>query len=154
MATVSFQFPPFPEHVRTARLVVGAAARREGVAEELVDELRLAVGEACTCAVLRHQSAGLTNADITVEVEQTEAGFAVSVRDEVTTGADSSSAALPTNGTRQDNESTTDVDIDALDFDEDLAIALIRGLAPVSDIEDSVTGRIISMTWPLSNRVN
>ena len=43
--------PPCPAHVRTARLVAVAVARRAGVDEDVLDEVRLAVGEACSRAV-------------------------------------------------------------------------------------------------------
>jgi serine/threonine-protein kinase RsbW len=55
MATVEVSFTPLPVHVRTARLVATAVARRSGVAESLLDEVRLAVGEACSRAVEAHQ---------------------------------------------------------------------------------------------------
>src|SRR5258708_9444496 len=55
MATVELSFPALPAHVRTARLVVTAVARRSGVDESLLDEVRLAVGEACSRAVEGHQ---------------------------------------------------------------------------------------------------
>jgi hypothetical protein len=55
MATVEMTFTPLPAHVRTARLVATAVARRSGVAEALLDEVRLAVGEACSRAVEVHQ---------------------------------------------------------------------------------------------------
>ena len=51
MATVEMTFTPLPAHVRTARLVATAVARRSGVPEALLDEVRLAVGEACSRAV-------------------------------------------------------------------------------------------------------
>src|SRR2546422_373473 len=51
MATVELRFSALPEHVRTARLVAAAVARRAGVDEAVLDEVRLAVGEACTRAV-------------------------------------------------------------------------------------------------------
>jgi anti-sigma regulatory factor (Ser/Thr protein kinase) len=51
MPTVDVSFTALPAHVRTARLVALAVARRTGVAEELLDEVRLAVGEACSRAV-------------------------------------------------------------------------------------------------------
>ena len=54
MATVDVSFTPLPAHVRTARLVALAMARRVGVAEETLDEVRLAVGEACSRAVGVH----------------------------------------------------------------------------------------------------
>jgi anti-sigma regulatory factor (Ser/Thr protein kinase) len=40
-----------PENVRTARLVAAAVARREGLPEDRVDEVRIAVGEAVTWAM-------------------------------------------------------------------------------------------------------
>ena len=57
MPSATLSLPPAPEHVRTARLVVVAAARRFGLDEELVDDVRLAVGEAVARAVLRSASA-------------------------------------------------------------------------------------------------
>src|SRR5436305_14405927 len=55
MATVELSFTPLPAHVRTARLVATAVARRSGVEEALLDEVRLAVGEACSRAVEAHR---------------------------------------------------------------------------------------------------
>ena len=39
MATVQVEFTPLPAHVRTARLVATAVARRSGVDEALLDEV-------------------------------------------------------------------------------------------------------------------
>ena len=47
--------------MRTARLVAVAVARRAGVADELLDEVRLAIGEACTRAVALHRRHGLAD---------------------------------------------------------------------------------------------
>src|SRR6476646_2366837 len=55
MPTVEVTFTPLPAHVRTARLVATAVARRSGVDEALLDEVRLAVGEACSRAVEAHR---------------------------------------------------------------------------------------------------
>jgi serine/threonine-protein kinase RsbW len=55
MALVEIAFTPLPAHVRTARLVAVAVARRSGVADSLLDEVRLAVGEACSRAVEAHR---------------------------------------------------------------------------------------------------
>ena len=55
MATVELSFTALPAHVRTARLVATAVARRSGVDESLLDEVRLAVGEACSRAVEAHR---------------------------------------------------------------------------------------------------
>jgi anti-sigma regulatory factor (Ser/Thr protein kinase) len=55
VGTVELQFTALPAHVRTARLVAAAVARRSGVDEAALDEVRLAVGEACTRAVELHR---------------------------------------------------------------------------------------------------
>lgn len=52
-APIGLRFQPEPEHVRTARLVVVAVARRAGFDEVRLDDLRLAVGEVCARAVRR-----------------------------------------------------------------------------------------------------
>lgn len=50
---VELDLPATPEHVRTARLVSVAVARRLGLDDPLVEEVRLAVGEACARHLLR-----------------------------------------------------------------------------------------------------
>lgn len=55
MPTVDVSFAALPSHVRTARLIAVAVARRARVSDELLDELRLAVGEACSRAVALHE---------------------------------------------------------------------------------------------------
>jgi serine/threonine-protein kinase RsbW len=75
MATVEVTFTPLPVHVRTARLVATAVARRSGVAESLLDEVRLAVGEACSRAVeahLRHCPGQPIRVALTDDAEQFE----------------------------------------------------------------------------------
>ena len=59
MGTVRLSFTPAPAHVRTARLVGVAVARRAGVADTIIDEVRLAIGEACSRAVALHRRHGL-----------------------------------------------------------------------------------------------
>src|SRR5258708_39867124 len=54
MARVEVTFTPLSAHVRTARLVATAVARRSGLPETLLDVVRLAVGEACSRAVEAH----------------------------------------------------------------------------------------------------
>lgn len=56
VATVAVSFTPLPAHVRTARFIVAAVARRAGVAEAILDEVRLAVSEACAVAVRLHRA--------------------------------------------------------------------------------------------------
>ena len=91
MATVEVTFTPLPVHVRTARLVATAVARRSGVAESLLDEVRLAVGEACSRAVeahLRHCPGQPIRVELTDNGEQ----FEVVVTDAVPEAADGNGA--------------------------------------------------------------
>ncbi len=48
---VVLQIAPDPALVRTVRLVAAAFARRHGMNEDVVEEVRLAVGEACAVMV-------------------------------------------------------------------------------------------------------
>ncbi len=124
MPTATLSLPPTPEHVRTARLVVVAAARRAGVAEDVVDDVRLAVGEAVARAVLRHAASG-TDADVEVVVDD-DGGFAVEVRDRT-------APELP-------------------DDDEGMALALVRAVAPEVEIEPRMpTGTTLRLRWPLTD---
>jgi len=61
MPTVRLSFSPAAAHVRTARLVGVAVARRAGVANELFDEIRLAIGEACSRAVALHREHNISD---------------------------------------------------------------------------------------------
>ncbi|GAA3299576.1 hypothetical protein GCM10020295_38120 [Streptomyces cinereospinus] len=81
MATVELRFSALPEHVRTARLVAAAVARRAGVDEAVLDEVRLAVGEACSRAVGLHQIGGIT-APVKVALIEEEKQFSIEVGDE------------------------------------------------------------------------
>ncbi len=53
------EFSPEPAHVRTARLVGVAVARKAGLGEDRLDDVRLAIGEACGRAVTRHLRHGI-----------------------------------------------------------------------------------------------
>jgi serine/threonine-protein kinase RsbW len=86
MATVEMSFTPLPVHVRTARLVATAVARRSGVDEALLDEVRLAVGEACSRAVEAHQAQCPTE-PVRIELTGTDERFEVVVTDAVTAAA-------------------------------------------------------------------
>src|SRR6476659_8479604 len=88
MATVELRFSALPEHVRTARLVAAAVARRAGVDEAVLDEVRLAVGEACTRAVGLHRA---NNADLPVRVLliEGEKKFSIEVGEEAPSATES-----------------------------------------------------------------
>ena len=111
MPSATLSLPPAPEHVRTARLVVVAAARRFGLDEELVDDVRLAVGEAVARAVLRSASAGVDSA-VDVIVREESDRFEIEVREAV-------DPSLP-------------------EVDGGVALALIAALAPYLSVAGGV----------------
>ena len=84
MATVEVTFTPLPAHVRTARLVATAVARRSGVDEALLDEVRLAVGEACSRAVEAHRR-HCPAEPVRIEMTDADERFVVTVSDHAPT---------------------------------------------------------------------
>lgn len=127
MAIVELRFSAQPEHVRTARLVAAAVARRAGVDEAVLDEVRLAVGEACSRAVGLHRSHGIT-APVQVALSEEEKTFSIEVRDEVpVAGAEGSTVVHGVrNGTDEDADS---------EGEDEMGLAVISGL--VDDVEVS-----------------
>jgi serine/threonine-protein kinase RsbW len=85
MATVELAFTPLPVHVRTARLIVTAVARRSGVEEALLDEVRLAVGEACSRAVEAHRM-HCPDRPVRLELRDDNGRFEVVVNDTASNG--------------------------------------------------------------------
>ena len=120
--TVALRFQAAPEHVRTARLVAVAVARRAGMDEVRLDEIRLAVGEVCARAVRRSLQWSKPGGDVVVELD--DQGPTLDVV--VTAGA-----GLP--------ESE----------EESVSLPLVRGLADAVTLEDGPggPGGIIRMTW-------
>jgi serine/threonine-protein kinase RsbW len=154
MATVEVAFTPLPAHVRTARLVATAVARRSGVDESLLDEVRLAVGEACSRAVDAHQR---HCPDEPVRIRLTGEGdrFEVVVTDSAPadgvagTGQDGSPS-----GITQDGAVTGAGDVlDAGDPDDELQLSAGVGLAVIAGLADEVrisstdSGLTVRMSW-------
>ena len=121
MLGVELRFPPTPGHVRTARLVAVAVGRRAHLDENRLDELRLAVGEACARAVRRCQAANCA-AQVVLTVNDVGPGLSVEVAD----------AAPP----RQDD-------------DEPVVLALLRGLADAVEVLNGAGGEggKVRMEW-------
>ena len=136
MATVEVAFTPLPAHVRTARLVATAVARRSGVDEALLDEVRLAVGEACSRAVEVHRR--LCPAE-PVRIEMTNAGerFVVVVRDAAPTVPPPGAAAATPNG-----------DDGAMAIPSGFGLAVISGLADDVRVSSTSSGVSVRMSWP------
>ncbi|MFJ7268944.1 ATP-binding protein [Streptomyces sp. NPDC099050] len=140
MATVELRFSAQPEHVRTARLVAAAVARRAGVEEAVLDEVRLAVGEACSRAVGLHRTNGLT-APVRVVLTDEEKVFSIEVSDEVPGPAGGPAAAVP------GIDAVLDPDIDG---EDEMGLAVISGLVDDVEVISGEAGGTIRMSWPVS----
>lgn len=152
MATVEVTFTPLSAHVRTARLVATAVARRSGVPDALLDEVRLAVGEACSRAVEAHQAAcpaepvrvALTDRAGRFEVEVVNNG-----RSQVQVQADAGGAATAGQPADPLRSPATDVGAGAL-VPAGFSLAVIAGLADDVQISETPAGTSVRMSWPLS----
>ncbi len=142
MALVELLLSPLPAHVRTARLVAVAAARRAGLDDELVDELRLAVGEACSRAVGLHgRHAPVSPVRLTVTDDAN--GLTLSVTD-----------VGPAAGPVLDDAGEVLLagpDTGGLDelADPDVALALLHGLVDELTVHSEPGGTVVTMRWPL-----
>ena len=135
MATVELRFSALPEHVRTARLVAAAVARRAGVDEAVLDEVRLAVGEACTRAVGLHQSNGIS-APVQVKLIEEEKQFSIEVGDEAPRSVPGGTAS----------GASGDPDMDA--EEDEMGLAVISGLVDDVEVTSGEHGGLIKMSWP------
>lgn len=121
MATVSLRFQPLAEHVRTARLVAVAVARRGQFDETRLDEVRLAVGELCARAVRRCQETG-ARGGVLVEMVDHVTQFEITVTDPADAGEGE---------------------------DEYISLALVRGLADQALVKDGPGGQggVVTLVW-------
>ncbi len=138
MATVELRFSALPEHVRTARLVAAAVARRSGVDEAVLDEVRLAVGEACTRAVGLHQSNGVS-APVRVLLIEEEKQFSIEVGDEAPRPA----SAIGASGA--DGAPGDEVEAES---EDEMGLAVISGLVDDVEVGADENGGHIRMRWP------
>ncbi|KJY22766.1 MULTISPECIES: ATP-binding protein [Streptomyces] len=140
MATVELRFSAQPEHVRTARLVAAAVARRAGVEEAVLDEVRLAVGEACSRAVGLHRTNGLT-APVRVVLTEEDKSFSIEVGDEVPGPGGSPAETVSGLAAVQDSDGDTE---------DEMGLAVISGLVDDVEVTSGESGGTIRMSWPVS----
>jgi anti-sigma regulatory factor (Ser/Thr protein kinase) len=116
-----------PALVRTVRLVAAAVARRASADQDFVEEIRLAVGEAC--GLLVGVDAGRDDASGPVEVSmRLEDRLRVVVR---------ASGAVAVH------------DAPGSDIDGVEPWSLLRGLIEDFEIAQDAGGTVLSMSWPL-----
>src|ERR1700747_2952887 len=149
MATVEVTFTPLPAHVRTARLVATAVARRSGIDESLLDEVRLAVGEACSRAVEAHRK-HCPGQPIRVALSDDGERFEVVVTDAAPADADGEApvAAAPQggNGTAR-GAAAGGGDGVILQLPAGVGLAVITGLADDVHISPAGDGTSVAMSW-------
>jgi len=152
MATVEVTFTPLPAHVRTARLVAAAVARRSGVDEALLNEVRLAVGEACSRAVEAHQRHCPAEP---VRIEMTDQGerFVVVVSDHAPATPGASSAPPGANGNGAGHRGLIEVAHEEDGGDGGMipvgfGLAVISGLADDVHVSSTSAGVSVRMSWP------
>jgi len=115
-----------PALVRTVRLVAAAVARRAGQDEELVEEIRLAVGEACALLIGDEPDAAKSPVTIAIAVSDR-----ISV--EVVSHSPADVKAPPHSG------------IDGVE-----RWALLRGLVENFAVEQAGPTTTVSMSWPIT----
>ena len=172
MATVEVTFTPLPAHVRTARLVATAGARRSGVDEALLDEVRLAVGEACSRAVEAHRRHCPAEP---VKIEMTDQGerFVVVVSDHAPTSGASTDNGASTGSSQPAGDRAAGtasaganghgvsqgaavgqggpgavLDADDAGIPAGFGLAVISGLADDVHVSSTSSGVSVRMSWP------
>ncbi|HEY3872863.1 MAG TPA: ATP-binding protein [Actinocrinis sp.] len=167
-AQVVLRFAPLPEHVRTARLVAVAMARRSGVEEGLLDEVRLAVGEACSRAVGLHRGAA-PRAPVEVRLIDSRERFGVEVLDLVSGGpvpkpddpeddkaqdqkaqGDKAQGGEAPAATEAAGASGTAEDGFGDDSGAQMGLAVLRGLVDDLEVRLTAQGGAIRMGWPVA----
>ncbi|HEY2442574.1 MAG TPA: ATP-binding protein [Streptosporangiaceae bacterium] len=169
MAMVELAFTPLPAHVRTARLVAVAVARRSGVPESLLDEVRLAVGEACSRAVEAHRQncpaepvkVELTDSGGRFEVVVTDSGHGAAPADDLAgpemipegTAALSQAGAVPgASAAEAHNGLPAALGNGHGGLEDGFGLAVIAELADDVRISRTPAGISVCMSWPSSAR--
>jgi anti-sigma regulatory factor (Ser/Thr protein kinase) len=146
---VTLTIRPDPSHVRLVRLVAAALGRLNGIGEDVLDDVRLATGEACGRAVAAHLHHGVAQP---VEVElRGDEGLHVCVRDFVPLPrASGVSAAEVLRVDTVEQEATQDAEAETT---LDGLVALPEAIGLIEGVSDQVTvntghdGTTVQMRW-------
>jgi anti-sigma regulatory factor (Ser/Thr protein kinase) len=152
MSTVQVSFTALPAHVRTARLVALAVARRAGVPDDLLDEVRLAVGEACSRAVGINIGAA-PEAPVTMLLSDDLSRFTVEVGDVGSTDGEDPAVSLDAGSMEASLDAKTpdanaEVGVEALP--PGFGLAVISGLVEDVEVSTDDNGTRVRMAWPSS----
>jgi len=140
MSQVRLQVAPDAAHVRVVRLVAVSLARVHGVDEDVVEDVRLAVGEACGRAVAAHARASVVT-PIRLAFDGTP-GLTVDVADGVSLPEADGERAVALLAGRADGESAG-ADADAAP----VVMALLEGLADEVSVHTGADGTTVQLRW-------
>lgn len=83
LESILLKIPSKPEYVGVARLTILGIACRMNFSYDVVEDLKLAVGEACTAAVERAQQAGTNDSDITINCHMSDERLTIEIIDPI-----------------------------------------------------------------------
>jgi anti-sigma regulatory factor (Ser/Thr protein kinase) len=168
MPTVELQISALPVHVRTARLVAAALGRRLGLDAVTIDEVKLAVGEACSRAVGVHLAAEAP-APIVVQFQDDDDILEIRVYDcgeagtRLPAGTDLDSAVDAAVAAADDLFAATarfaqeppelEQSVEVAGLASRLGLAVIAGLVDDMSVGPRISadepGSVITMRWPI-----
>lgn len=129
---VELEIPARPEFVALARLVVAAMAATDGkLSDDRVDDLKIAVSEACTNAIEAHKAVPVDDR-VVLRCWADDDGLRVTIHDR---GRGFDPGALP------DHPPVTDPE--RLNFERGLGIPLIRTLVDAVEFRSSTDGTAV-----------
>ncbi len=136
---LELEVPPKPAFVRTARHAVAALARLHEAPEDLIEDIKLAVSEACNPAMARTEAGPDSATDPLTIVAAVDHG-----RIEIEVFDPNGKVAREVTG------SPTDIDTEDLPFDRLLALPIVRGLVDEVRITPEAGGARMRMVVSLS----
>ena len=132
---LELEIPASAEYIAIARLVVSSlASARRALADDRIDDLKLAVSEACTNAIEAHGQAS-SDEHVRIRIWENEVKLDVAVEDR---GRGFDPETLP--------EHPPVTDPERLHFERGLGIPLIRTLVDDVRFEPSTEGTSVRMT--------
>ena len=134
-SAIELEIPARPEFVALARLVVSSlASTRRDLADERIDDLKVAVSEACTNAIEAHHSAD-THDSVVVRCTEFDDRLQIEIEDR---GSGFDPESLP--------EHPPVTDPERLNFERGLGIPLIRTLVDETRFDPSEAGTSVRLT--------
>lgn len=128
-----------PANVRTARQVAVTLGRRAGMPEEILQDVRLGVGEACGLTVGLHQAlAGEEPVELTFRDDD---GFSVEVSGRVPLPEASGAAAAAV------LTDATSVNGNVLPLSADAVLAILHEVASVVEVQTGPEGSRLRLSW-------